>query len=318
MWIVTQTRTLLTLLPFRFIFSDENGFWWKWFLMKLVLMKLVFDESGFWRMWILMKNFFDQNGFDEFVLYLLASQLGVPDLFPPTPHRLLWRTAASEPHPAWLCRRGSQARPRGRVVNHPQRPPRGVLQLKLQELKILDADVGGHPGSGFSSDPRSKPVQTPLMSRKLHGGGHVRVVGHTSRKREGKRAAAQEEDPEILEWDGIPAIGPRCNRTNACSVDPNGATPCCGRTLPPSVLTRMTATLCGRKLGIRHQGGSRNVDPNWSLHSAAPSKWNPPWPCESDKTLWSATSGWRADYCHLPHPLRCLIPKVVLHSKLET
>ena len=43
--------------------------------------------------------------------------------------------------------------------------------------------------------------------------------------------------------------------------DPNGATPCCGRTLPPSVLTRTTATLCGRRLGIRHQGGSQAVGP---------------------------------------------------------
>ena len=37
--------------------------------------------------------------------------------------------------------------------------------------------------------------------------------------------------------------------------DPHGATRVV-ETLPPSVLTRMAATLCGRKLGIRHQGRS--------------------------------------------------------------
>ena len=54
---------------------DESGFWWKWFLMKVVfwwnwfLMKVVFDESGFWWKWFLMKIFSDESGFDELVLY---------------------------------------------------------------------------------------------------------------------------------------------------------------------------------------------------------------------------------------------------------
>ena len=41
-------------------FFDESGFWWewlwrKWFLMRVILMKVVSDESGFWWNWFLMK-----------------------------------------------------------------------------------------------------------------------------------------------------------------------------------------------------------------------------------------------------------------------
>ncbi len=66
---------------------DENGFWWKWFLMKVAFWwKWFFDEIGFWWKWFLMKVvfnesgfwwkfFFDESGFDELVLYLAKTKV---------------------------------------------------------------------------------------------------------------------------------------------------------------------------------------------------------------------------------------------------
>ena len=60
-WFFDETGFLMKVVFWWKWFFDESGFWWKWFLMKVV-----FDECGLW--W---KIFFDESGFDELVLYLL-------------------------------------------------------------------------------------------------------------------------------------------------------------------------------------------------------------------------------------------------------
>ena len=84
-----------------------------------------------------------------------------------------------------------------------RRPPGGDRQPGLWKRgRDLDPNVGEHPGSGFLADPRTTALQrrpvvrAPLMSRRLHGGGHEGpVAGNTGRKR---RCAEEEQKPRTL------------------------------------------------------------------------------------------------------------------------
>ena len=139
---------------------------------------------------------------------MLASQLSVPEFFPPTclgKGRTVC-CGALPPRSPITPDCADEGRVHGKLGSVEERQTvRDDLQAAFinansrKKVKILDADVRGHPGRPARRSPPegSLVVRAPLMSCKLHGGGHVnRVVGHTSRKRTrgetGTRGGARE------------------------------------------------------------------------------------------------------------------------------
>ncbi len=96
---------------------DESGFWWKWFLMKVVfdesgfwwkwfLMKVVFDENGFWWKWFLMKVDFDENFFDEIDHFHPNFDESVPNPLQTQNFALFFPSPATIFFPLWGSSRG--------------------------------------------------------------------------------------------------------------------------------------------------------------------------------------------------------------------
>ena len=104
---------------------------------------------------------------------MLASPLWVPELFPPTclgKGRTVCCGALSPRSPITPdC--ADEGRVHGKLGSVEERQTvRDDLQAAFinansrKKVKILDADVGGHPGSGFSTDPRGAALQREASS----------------------------------------------------------------------------------------------------------------------------------------------------------
>ena len=85
------------------------------------------------------------------------------------------------------------------------------------------------------------------------GSGHQRRRRRRMRKHCGSKRDAGDVGEQ---WNGIPAMGPCCERASACSVGPNVATLHSGRKCPPQLKKRKTATQCVKCWETRHLGGT--------------------------------------------------------------
>ena len=165
----------------------------------------------------------------------------------------------------WKSGKSSATTSRAAFINStPGRRSRSWTRMLVDTLT-----PASHTPEQRRSPEGSLVVRAPLMSRKLHGGGHEsRVVGHTGRRRtrearikktpqgrgntedqhakwgrrENSRMGFQPPDPSAIEPVLVRA--------------PNGATPCCGRTFPldvrnwPATLRRRGPK--PRTLKVRH------------------------------------------------------------------
>ena len=135
------------------------------------------------------------------------------------------------------------------------------------------------------------------------GSGHQRRRRRRMRKHCGSKRDAGDVGEQ---WNGIPAMGPCCERASACSVGPNLGHTTLWKKVPSMVEEAKDCHPMREILGNSssgwnpgrcpratspHSGASTPAATRRSLHSLAVSKWNPPTPLESDTNMWSATSG---------------------------